>query len=196
MLVAASPAVASVRELGVPAGQKLPAAACPTNCQVLARVTGYQVQSGRLRNPFQISHYGKIVAFSIALGKPSKNDTSGFNSLFGRQSQARLSILRLGRRQRQATLMSQSPVFNLNPYFGSTPTFALPRPLRVRPRYVVALTIPTWAPAFAVGLSTEHTWRAPRNPRKCDDLQTPATHQRVGATVSGFDSANVGVEPR
>jgi hypothetical protein len=179
MLAAVPSASATVRELGVPSGSKLPAASCPTNCQVLARVTGYQVQIGRSRNPYQITRKGSIVAFTIALGKPTKKDTSGFQALFGRQSQARLAILHLGTRQRRATLVSQSRVFNLNPYFGSSPTFALPRPLRVAPRDVVALTIPTWAPAFAVGLGADHAWRAPRNPRNCDDLQTPATHQTV-----------------
>jgi hypothetical protein len=178
-LVAAAPAGAAVRELGVPTGQRLPAASCPTDCQVLARVTGYQVQIGRAKNPYQITRKGTIVAFTIALGKPSQTDTTGFNNLFGAQSQARISILHLGRRQRRATLTAQSPVYNLTPYFGSSPTFALAKPLKVRPRDVVALTIPSWAPTFAVGLGSDHAWRAPRDPDDCEDLETPATHQTL-----------------
>ena len=178
-LLAAAPAGAAVRELGVPTGQALPAPACPANCEVLARVTGYQVQVGRARNPYQITRKGTIVAFTVRLGKPSATDTRGFQSLFGAQSQVRLSILHLGRRQRQATLKAQSPVVNVNRYFGSSPTFALAKPIKVGPRDVVALTIPSWAPVFAVGLGADNAWRAPRNPNDCEDLETPATHQTL-----------------
>ncbi len=44
-------------------------------------------------------------------------------------------------------MVRQSPAQILNPYFGRTVTFALERPLNVIRKQVVALTIPTWAPA-------------------------------------------------
>jgi hypothetical protein len=181
LLVAASPAAAyKIRELGTPGDSKLPAPGCPENCEVLAHVTGYQVQFASKKNPYQVNHTGKVVAFTIGLGKPSQKNITGFNRAFG-QPQARLSILKLAKTKRRARLVAQSEVFNLTPYLGSTPTFALDRPLPMGPRHVAALTIPTWAPAFAIKQDRSNAWRAPRDPGDCDDLETPATHQTVGS---------------
>ena len=180
MLAAAAPASAKIKEVGVDGAQALQTPACPTKCSALARVTGYQVQVGKAKNPYQINRKGKIVAFTIALGKPNARHMSFFQQRYGMKPQVRLSILRLGRRNREATLTSQSEVFDLTNYLGSRPQFALDRPLRVGPRHVVALTVPTWAPAFATELPAENAWRAPRNPRDCEDLDTPVMHQTIG----------------
>src|SRR3954468_13680960 len=143
-LAAAAPAGAAVVELGgTPA---FPDASCPKDCQAIGQVTGYQAQIGDKKNPLFITKPGKIVAFTIALGKPDKEQTQFFDNLFGAEPQARLSILKVGHRKRRATLVAQSEVFKLAPYFGSTPTFALSRPISVGPRNVVALTVPTWVP--------------------------------------------------
>ena len=185
LLTAVVPAVAYYREVGADYnGKGLPAPACPTKCEVLARVTGYQVQVGDKKNLYQLGRKGKITQFTIALGKPSKSNVKGFNDLFG-QPQARISILKLARTKRRARLVSQSEVFNLAPYLGKRVTFPLDRPLAIDgPRHVVALTIPTWAPAFAIGQPRDNSWRAPRDPGDCDDLEQPATHQTVGSLRS------------
>ena len=47
-------------------------------------------------------------------------------------------------------------------YLGSTPTFALDSPIKVSKGHIVALTVPTWAPAFAVGLPRTNWWRSSR----------------------------------
>jgi hypothetical protein len=181
-LAAAAPAGAAVKEIGdTPA---FPPASCPTNCQAIGQVTGYQVQTGSAKNPMQISKPGKIVAFTVALGKPNKQQTQFFNNLFGNTPQVRLSILSLGHRNRQATLTAQSEVFDVAPYFGSTPTFALSKPLPVGNRSVIALTVPTWAPAFAVNLGNDQAWRSSRNSSKCDDVQQPAAQQSLKTTRS------------
>jgi hypothetical protein len=179
-LVVAAPAGASVIELG--GSPPFPAPSCPQNCQAIGQVTGYQVQIGTVKNPMQVSKPGKIVAFTMALGKPNKRQTQFFTNLFGATPQARISILKLQKRQHKATLTAQSEIFNLQPYFGSTPTFALSRPLPIGPRSVVALTVPTWAPAFAVNLGTDQAWRSSRNPAKCNDVQQPAAQQTIGTT--------------
>ena len=181
-LAAAAPAGDDVKELG--GGTAFPAAACPANCQAVGQVTGYQVQIGSAKNPMQISKAGKIVAFTIALGKPDKQQTQFFNNLFGTQPQARLSILKLGHRKRRAKLVRQSEVFDLAPYFGSTPTFALAKPINVYNRNVVALTIPTWAPAFAVNLGADQAWRSSRSSENCNDVQQSAAQQRLKTTRS------------
>ena len=181
-LAAAAPAGASIKELG---GQvPFPDPSCPSNCQAIGQVTGYQVQTGATKNPMQISKPGKIVAFTIALGKPDKQQTQFFDNLFGSTPKARISILKLGHRHRLATLVAQSESFNLEPYFGSTPTFALSKPIPVGPRSVVALTIPTWVPAFAVDLGSDQAWRSSRSSANCNDVQQSAAQQTLKTTRS------------
>ncbi len=179
-LLAAAPAGANYRELGIQNDTRLPKASCPENCQVIAKVTGYTAQLGASRNPYRVNRNGRITAWSIRLGKPSASVIDGFDNVFGAPSQARLAILELGKKKRRAQLVAQAPVVNLEPYFGSSPTFALSRPIEVEKGQVVALTVPTWAPAFAVGLSEDNAWRAPRNPEDCNDVENAAVHDTVG----------------
>jgi hypothetical protein len=181
-LAAAAPASAEVKELG--GSTPFPAASCPADCQAIGQVTGYQVQIGSAKNPMLITKPGKIVAFTIALGKPDKDQTQFFNNLFGTEPEARLSILTLGHRKRRATLKAQSEIFKLSQYFGSTPTFALAKPISVAPRDVVALTVPTWAPAFAVNLGADQAWRSSRSSENCNDVQQPAAQQTLKSTRS------------
>jgi hypothetical protein len=179
-LLAAAPAGANYREIGIVDDQRLPRASCPENCQVIAKVTGYTAQLGDSRNPYRVNRAGKITAWSIRLGKPSESVIDGFDNVFGAPSQARLAVLELGKKKRRAQLVAQSPVINLEQYFGSSPTFALSRPIDVEKGQVLGLTVPTWAPAFAVGLSDDNAWRAPRNPEDCNDVENAAVHGTVG----------------
>src|ERR1700716_1143489 len=87
----------SAREVGDYPDQPFPAAGCPTNCQAVGHVTGYQVQTGKHKNPFVIRQKGKLVAFTIRLGKPDKQQTQFFTNLFGGAPQARLSLLKTER---------------------------------------------------------------------------------------------------
>jgi hypothetical protein len=65
-------------------------------------------------------------------------------------------------------LKSQSPVEDLSDFLGQTTTFTLDSPLRVKPRNIVALTVPTWAPAFAINQSADTKWQASRKRGKCN----------------------------
>jgi hypothetical protein len=156
-----------------------PAVSCPDNCQAIGQVTGFEVQQGTIKNPFQRKRRGKVVAFSITLGKPKKSDADFFNKLFGSPPQAQLVVLKPATKLRYR-VTGISPPFDLTNYFGSTPTFALPRPLTVKPGYVVGITIPTWAPAFAVNLGNDEAWRSSRNPARCDDVQQKAAQVTRG----------------
>jgi hypothetical protein len=175
--VAAAPAHAEVRELGVSPEAPLAEPSCPTDCQAIGRVSGYPVQIGALKNPYLINEPGTVVAFSIRLGKPDAEQTTFFSNLFGGQPQARLSILKPARTKRRHRLQAQSEVFDVQSYFGSTPTFALAKPIKVDKRTVVALTIPTWVPAFAVNQPNDVAWRFSRE--NCDDAQEPAAQQTL-----------------
>ena len=164
-------------ELG--ATQPRPAVSCPANCQAIGQVTGFEVQQGTIKRPFQRRRRGQVVAFSLTLGRPKASDSSFFTKLFGGPPQAQIAVLRPGTRNRYR-VTGISPPFVLTRYFGSTPSFALPRPLTVRPGYVVALTVPTWAPAFAVGLGNNEVWRSSRDPAHCDDVQQKAAQTARG----------------
>ena len=197
-LLGTSAGVAEAGKVKVLGGAKPADASCPANCLVEARVTGFQTSIGRIKNPFSVPFHGRLIAWSIKLGSPSKTDLTFFNQRFGR-AQARISILkpirvRRGRRPAKLRykLLRHGPLQDLQPFFGETTTFGLPQPLKVRKGNVVALTMPTWAPAFAVGQSAR--WRASRAPSKargpCSskrglaNLEAGGPHEQKGAQRS------------
>jgi hypothetical protein len=187
LLGLAPPASARVIELG--GGAPAAKSNCPQNpCEVVGRVTGYQGRSDTVRNPFVVPRDGHIVAFTVALGKLEQNQIEFFTNLYGSPPQVRLSILRRGKRRRSRLdhrLMDESRAFEVQRYFGSSPTFVLPQPLRVRRNYIVALTVPTWAPAFARDLSRSNWWRSSRRKGDCDDVGQRAQFGQEG-TVRVF----------
>jgi hypothetical protein len=165
-----------------------------TPCRVEGHVTGFQAVAGGVARPYEAPFEGKIVAWSITLAKPSTqetatttNEVSFFNEFLGQPSEARIGVLRPveGTKPPQYTLVRQGPLQVLNPYFGSTPIFALEHPLTVLKGQVVALTVPTWAPMFAFNVSAENTWRGSRLPEHCsskEDIQDGHPQQGVGKT--------------
>jgi hypothetical protein len=180
-----------------------PPASCPGKivnnnpikpCRVEGHVTGFQAIADGIARPYEAPFEGKIVAWSITLAKPStvetpttSNEVGFFDEFLGSPSQARIGILRPveGSKPPQYTLVRQSPLEVLNPYFGTTPIFALDHPLTVLQGQIVALTIPTWAPMFAVNVEDDNTWRGSRLPEHClktDDIQAGHPQQGVGKT--------------
>ncbi len=180
-----------------------PAASCPgkivnnveiTPCRVEGHVTGFQAIAGGVPRPYEAPFDGKIVAWSITLAKPSiketdttSNEVGFFDEFLGRPSQARIGVLRPVEDSKppKYTLVRQSPLQLLNPYFGTTPIFALDHPLSVLKGQVVALTIPTWAPMFAFNVDADNTWRGSRLPEHCaskEDIQGGHPQQGVGKT--------------
>ena len=180
-----------------------PPASCPgkivnnveiTPCRVEGHVTGFQAIAGGVPRPFEAPFEGKLIAWSITLAKPSTAETdtttdevSFFDDFLGEPSQARIGVLRPieDSKPPQYTLVRQSPLETLNPYFGSTPIFALDHPLTVLTGQVVALTIPTWAPMFAFNVDADNTWRGSRLPEHCaskEDIQGGHPQQGVGKT--------------
>ena len=157
---------------------------CPNNpCEVVGRVTGYQGRSGPAKNPFRVPHTGKIVAFTVRLAKLEDNQIKFFTDLYGTPPQVRLSILKPGRTKKSRLdhrLLAQSPTFTVDQYFGASPSFALDKPLAVKPGNIVALTVPTWAPAFARDLSKSNWWRSSRGKGHCDNVSQHTELQSTG----------------
>lgn len=148
----------------------MPDPACPVNCLVIPSVSGIQgfLPSGAA--PYRVPATGKITAWKIYLGKPSAKDRTALNDMFGSPPQASISVLQRVNTKNgiKFRLQRKSPVVGLNRYLGTVATFRLDKPLRAVKGQFVALSIPTWAPAFAAGLNKrEYSWRASREPGKC-----------------------------
>ena len=116
-------------------------------CRVEGHVTGFQAMAGGVAAPYEAPFDGKVVAWSITLARPSRTETKTttdeiayFNDFLGRPSQARIGVLRPVEDSKppKFTLVRQSPLQILNPYFGGKVIFALEHPLTVLRGQVVA----------------------------------------------------------
>lgn len=156
---------------------------CPTGCQAIGKTTGFQTSITGSKNPFIVPFRGLIVAWSIKTGAPStkpnpsnnnQSDMDFFNKTFGGSPKARIAVLKPIMKSIRAgkpiyKLKAQSPVEDLSQFLGQTTTFTLDAPLRVKPNNVVALTVPTWAPAFAINQAANTRWQASRQKGKCNN---------------------------
>ena len=159
------------------------APACPAApCLAVSRTTGYQIKVGDERSSFTVPEDGKIVAWSINLGKPSAEQIAFFDKNLGGPASARLTVLRQGKTLFSRTV-TQSPVQLLKPYFGQTVQFPLGRSLNVKKGYVIALTVPTWAPALTPLLTDHSSWRASREKGKCNDTGAQTAQQTLDTTA-------------
>jgi hypothetical protein len=162
----------------------MPDPSCPElPCQAIGSVTGFQVRTNQSRLPFRVTRAGKVKAWTLTLAQPTNRQRSFFNGFFGMPPEARLAILRRvpGTHPPRYNLRRQGSIHVLTPYLGQTVQFGAS--LRVERGDIVALTIPTWAPAFAQGISSANVWRASRMPRKCTnatDVRQGDPQQRVG----------------
>jgi hypothetical protein len=156
---------------------------CPaTPCLAVSRTTGYQIKIADERGMFTVPKAGKIVAWSIRLGTPTKKQVAFFNKGLGGPASARLSVLRPGRKL-YSRVITQSPVQELQPYFGQTVQFPLGRALNVRKGYVIALTVPTWAPALTELMTDHSSWRASRPLDECTDTSTQTAQNALKLTT-------------
>src|SRR5437764_11936541 len=109
-LLGPAAATAELSEIGNPTVQGKPS--CPTNpCLAVSRTTGFQVQGGRVKNPYLVPRRGTIVAFTVALGKPSARQISFFNTNLGGPASARITVLRtIARRGNHVRLVGRRPL--------------------------------------------------------------------------------------
>jgi hypothetical protein len=167
--------------------QNTPAPACPQSpCEAVGSVTGFQSTAGAVSEPFVAPFNGKLVAWSISLSKPKASQQSFFNNFYGSPPEGRISVIQQvpDKHPPRYELLRQSPTVVLTSFLGSDVTFALDQPLNVKRGDIVALTIPTWAPAFAVGLTDSSGWRASRKVGKCTrtaDIKDSRPQQKVGS---------------
>jgi hypothetical protein len=172
-LAAAVPAAhaSTARTLGKT--ERTPAPSCPdTPCEAVGSVTGFQLTADGDRGSFKARQNLSIVGWAIDVSDPKKSQRNFFgdfyqSNAFGMAPTARISVLKR-RDKRNYKLKAQSPVVPLGSVLGSRQTFTLNQPLNMRKGEFLALTIPTWAPAFAVNLSSKtNVWRSSRLAGQC-----------------------------
>ena len=83
-------------------------------------------------------------------------------------------------------LVAQSPMVKLQPYFGETAQFPLEATIPIKKGYVVALTVPTWAPALALNFGDDTSWRASRPKAGCRTHERPDACRRWWAAPSQY----------
>jgi hypothetical protein len=164
-----------------------PDPSCPDSpCQAVGSVTGFQISTNQTSLPFRVPRDGKVKSWTLTLAQPTNQQRSFFNGFFGTPPEARLAILRRVPESNppRFNLRKQGSVRVLSPFLGRTVKFGASLP--VHKGDVVGLTVPTWAPAFAQGLSSKNSWRASREPGRCTattDVRQGEPQQRVGQST-------------
>jgi hypothetical protein len=182
----AVPATAAAEVIEVGAVPPAPPASCPTRpCLAVSRTTGYQAKVGPARGVMTIPKTGRIVAWTIGLGNPGAAQTTFFNQRLGGESEAQITIID-PRSKLRSRVVAEGESQKLQPYFGSVPQFPLTQSIRVRKGWVVALTVSTWAPALAVGLGSDTSWRASRGKGKCEDTSAQTAQLNVSQLAQYF----------
>ncbi len=144
-----------------------------SECQITGQVTGFQRSVDGKANLFKAPSNGRIVAWSVDLAKPSKEEKNIFGEAaatneFGESPTAGISILRK-KGNGEFRLQRASPVLEVQSHYGERPIFTLRQPLKVNKGNIVALTTATWLPAFAFkGQSRDDVWVASRNRQNCE----------------------------
>ncbi len=188
-LILPAVAPATLTEVGV-IGATTPATApsCPGSpCLAVSRTTGFQVKVGSERNVLGAPRAGTIVAWTITLGAPNATQVKFFNANEGGESEAGIAILAPQPKPNLTyKLIAQSPLVKLQPYFGTTAQFPLETTIPVKKGYVVALTVPSWAPALALGFENTTSWRASRPKAGCGSTSSQTSQTALGSAVQYY----------
>jgi hypothetical protein len=188
-LIVPAAAPAKIAEVGV-IGTTNPATvpSCPaTPCLAVSRTTGFQVKVGTVRNPMGVTRDGTIVAWTISLGKPNATQIKFFNTNEGGVSEAAIAVLRPQKSPNLSyKLVAQSPLLKMQPYFGKTAQFPLEKTIQVKKGDEVALAVPTWAPALALGFGNDTSWRASRPKKQCTSTSQQTAQTAVGSIVQYY----------
>jgi hypothetical protein len=177
-------AYAAIDDVGTAGGDIAPA--CPAKpCLAVSRTTGFQAKVGDTRAVDEVTKDGRIVAWTITLGKPGKKQTKFFNDNLGGEPAAQITVLRPGRKLHYR-VMAQGEPQKLTRYFGQKVQFPLKRSIEVKKGYIVALTVPTWAPALAVNQPSTTSWRAARTKGKCSDFDRQTAQTQDGKVAQWY----------
>jgi hypothetical protein len=167
-----------------------PKPSCPKDpCQAVGSVTGFQVSAGGGKGLTTAKEAGDLVAWQVNLSKPKGSQREFFGKFYkeedlGTVPAARIAVLRPAKQEGDFTLKAQSPVVELSDELGTKPRFTLDEPIAISKGDIIALTVPTWAPDFAVDLSSKNVWRASREKGACEnanDIKKGTPQEKVGS---------------
>ena len=175
---------AQIIEIGQTSEPATPA--CPTDCLAVTRTTGYQSKIGGPKGGFMmVRQDGRLVAWSISLGNPSKKQVDFFNKYVKGVAMAQITVLQPGKRWNQRVVAQGEPQ-RLAPYFGTTPQFALTRSIPVKKGQLIALTVPTWAPALSSSVADNVEWRGSRTKGTCEETLAHTEQTRLNTTAQYY----------
>jgi hypothetical protein len=197
-VLAPAAAQAQVIELGVPRSALTPPTCPPTvkpaNCTIiLTQVTALETIRDGLAYPTKVTKAGKVVAFTLGLSRLDRNratakqDIHFLDQSYGGVPMASITALRpVGKASaRKWAVAGESPAVHLIPYLGQVAQFPLDRPLTVKPGYVLALTVPTWAPVLSFDLSAKNfAYRQSRTKSCSTPAPTEMAQLTIGATAT------------
>lgn len=173
--VLAFPVAADAAIESVPFDTPFATPSCPETtgapCKAITRTIGYQAKVGANRGLMAVAKNGRLVSWTIKLGSPSAAEVKFFEKNFGGSAKASIAVLRQGRKLR-ARVVAVSPPVELTSYFGKTVEFPLETTIPVEKGWVIGISVPTWAPAFAINLGSDTSWRASRKEKACEDFST------------------------
>jgi hypothetical protein len=142
----------------------------PDHCEVIARVTGIQMKAEGVDHPFRAPMDGRLVSWWLRLPRLHSTQMQSFNSLFGGDPAARITVLRRSKAGR-FRLVRQGPTQLVKDDLDGKgrARYRLAEPLRVKQGDYVGLTAVTWLPAFAVNLdAAQNYWLASRPKDRCN----------------------------
>jgi hypothetical protein len=182
-------ATATITEVGViPPTTPETTPSCPASpCLAVSRTTGFQVKVATNTTLTSVPKAGSIVAWTVSLGKPNATQIKFFNANEGGAAEAGIAILAPQKKPNLTyKLVATGPTVKLEKYFGKTAQFPLERSIPVKKGYIVALTVPTWAPALALGFGKDTSWRASREKKQCASTSSQSTQTSIGSSVQYY----------
>lgn len=194
---AGAPAAASAQlvQLGDQTKSPLVAPTCPpgvtpAQCTIiLTRDTALATIRDGVSYPTEVKRAGRIVAFSVGLSALSSNsstrqkDIHYLNSTYGGDAQVQIAVLRrVGKHGQRWRVMSETRIFHVVQFLGSVAMFPLIDSLPVKPKEVIALSTPTWAPVLSIDQPTrKFAYRQARGSHpNCSSPPTSQQAQKVG----------------
>jgi hypothetical protein len=189
VLAVPSLAGATLTEVGViPPTTPETTPSCPASpCLAVSRTTGFQVKVATNTTLMNAPKAGTIVAWTINLGKPNATQVKFFNANEGGAAEAGIAVLRAEKKPNLTyKLIASSPTVKLEKYFGKTAQFPLERTIAVKKGDIIALSVPTWAPALALGFGKDTSWRASREKKQCSSTSSQSTQTSIGAAVQYY----------
>jgi hypothetical protein len=188
-LILPAGSLATITEVGViPPTTPETVPSCPASpCLAVSRTTGFQVKVATANRLLAAPRAGTIVAWTITLGNPNAAQIKFFNANEGGPAEAAVAVLRSEPKPNLTyKLIAESPLIKLQPYFGKTAQFALTSTIPVKKGDIVALAVPSWAPALALGFGKDTSWRASRPKSQCTSTSTQTTQTAIGTTAQYY----------